>query len=302
MELRQLKHFVAVAEELHFTRAAARVHVVQSTLSASISSLEQELGTALLVRNSRRVDLTAAGRALLPDAQRTLAAAENARTAVDAVRGVMRGQLAIGVIQGLGTMDLPALLATYHRRYPGIDLTLCRDSIDALVQATVDGGLDLAFVNRPYDADRVNELPLGTELLMLAVPCDDPLARREVVALKDLEQREFVERRTGFRTRVHIDTLFSELGLQRIICAESDTPNDLVDLVAAGLGIAFLPAALLWNNERVVGVLTDPPIPRELAVITPAEHAPSPAAAAFLDELSTFLDERCETKCAPRAI
>jgi DNA-binding transcriptional LysR family regulator len=96
MELRQLKHFVAVAEELHFTRAAAKVHVVQSTLSASISGLEAELGTALLVRNNRRVDLTTAGQALLPDAQHALAAAERARAAVDAVRGLLSGQLRIG--------------------------------------------------------------------------------------------------------------------------------------------------------------------------------------------------------------
>jgi DNA-binding transcriptional LysR family regulator len=285
MELRQLKHFVAVAEELHFTRAAARVHVVQSTLSASISSLEQELGTALLVRNNRRVDLTAAGQALLPDAQKALAAAENARTAVDAVRGVLRGHLTIGVVQGLGTINLPALLAQYHKSYPQIAVTLRRDPIDVLVQATIDGDLDLAFVNHPYDVRRVEELPLGTELLVLAVPRDDPLAQYDVVALPDLAHREFVERRADFRTRLHIDAICAELGFQRIICAESDTPNDLVDLVEAGLGVAFLPPALLKHTDRVVGLSTEPAIPRELAIVTPTERPLSPAAAAFLDEL-----------------
>jgi DNA-binding transcriptional LysR family regulator len=285
VELRQLNHFVAVAEELHFTRAATRVHVVQSTLSASISSLEQELGTALLVRNNRRVDLTAAGHALLPDAQRALAAAEDARVAVDSVRGVLRGHLAIGVVQGLGTIDLPALLARYHERYPQIAVTLRRDPIDVLVQATVDGGLDLAFVNHPYEARRVEELLLGTEFLVLAVRRDDPLAQNEVVPLTDLKQREFVERRADFRTRLHIDSICAELGFQRMICAESDTPNDLVDLVEAGLGVAFLPSALLKNTDRIVGVMTEPAIPRELAIVTPAERPPSPAAAAFLDEV-----------------
>lgn len=285
MELRQLRHFVAVAEELHFTRAAAKVHVVQSTLSASISSLEQELGTALLVRNNRRVDLTAAGQALLPDAQNALAAADHARAAVDAVRGLLSGQLSIGVIQRLGAVDLPALLASYHRRFPRIAITLRHDPIDTLVQATADGGLDLAFVSRPYDAARVKELPLGTELLVLAVRHDDPLAGRDAIAITELQQREFVERRADLRTRLHIDAICAELGFQRTICAESNTPVDLVDLVGAGLGIAFLPPALVEGSEHLVGIATEPPIPREVAVITPGERAPSPAAAAFLGEL-----------------
>ncbi len=285
MELRQLKHFVAVAEELHFTRAAAKVHVVQSTLSASISSLEQELGTALLVRNNRRVGLTTAGQALLPDAQNTLAAADRARAAVDAVRGLLSGQLTIGVIQGLGTVDLPGLLARYHRSFPRIEITLRHDAIDALVHATADGSLDLAFVSRPFDTGRVKELVLGTESLVLAVRHDDPLAHSEAVALTDLQRREFVERRADLRTRLHIDGICADLGFQRNICAETNTPDDLVDLVAAGLGIAFLPPALVAKSEHIVGVPTDPPIPRELAVITPSERTPSPAAAAFLGEL-----------------
>ena len=107
MEFRQLAHFVAVAEELHFTRAAARVHVVQSSLSASIHALEREMGTELFVRDSRHVTLTQAGRSLLPAARRALTAADEGRDAVAGVRGVLRGQLHIGTIQTLGVMDLP---------------------------------------------------------------------------------------------------------------------------------------------------------------------------------------------------
>ncbi|WP_343600925.1 LysR family transcriptional regulator [Mycobacterium sp.] len=283
MELRQLAHFVAVAEERHFTRAAARVHVVQSTLSASINALERELGDALLIRSSRHIDLTDAGRALLPAARSALAAAANGRAAVDAVRGVLRGHLAIGAMQVLGIIDLPALLTRYHERYPDVSIELRTDAVDNLVKATADGPLDLAFVNRPYDARRVNEVLLGTEYLALGVRPDDPLAQHETVALTDLTEREFIGDRPDFALRAQVDATCSQVGLDRRICCESDTLSDLVDLVGCGFGIAFLPPAVLTNCHRVVAVKTDPPIPWELSVVTPAKRPPAPAAAAFLD-------------------
>jgi DNA-binding transcriptional LysR family regulator len=292
MELRQLAHFVAVAEERHFTRAAARVHVVQSTLSASIHGLERELGAALLIRSSRRVDLTAAGRALLPAARSALAAADTARAAADAVRGVRRGHLAIGVARALGTIDLPTLLTSYHQRYPGITVALRHAAVDDLVRATVDGDLDLAFVNRPYDARRVHEFPLGTEFLVLAVSRDDPLARQQAVALTDLAEREFIEGRADFAIRARVEATCAEVGLHRNICCESDTLSDMVDLVGSGFGIAFLPPAILKNTDRVAGVKTKPAILWELTAVTPAERPPAPAAAAFLEMLPAAASSR----------
>ncbi|MEO7018418.1 MAG: LysR family transcriptional regulator, partial [Leifsonia sp.] len=111
MELRQLEHFVTVAEERHFTRAAELLQISQSGLSASIRSLEQELGTSLFIRSTRRVELTTAGQALLGDSVRTLASAAAARNAVAAVRGLVRGRLTIGAEPCLGSVDLPAELA-----------------------------------------------------------------------------------------------------------------------------------------------------------------------------------------------
>src|ERR1700754_132957 len=102
MELRQLSQFLAVAEDRHFTRAAARVHLTQSSLSSSIRALEQELGCDLFVRSTRQVELTEAGRALLPAARSAVAAAEDGRDAVAAVQGLVRGHLAIGAIASLG--------------------------------------------------------------------------------------------------------------------------------------------------------------------------------------------------------
>src|SRR4051794_26799446 len=124
MELRALEYFVAVADERHFTRAAAGLHVSQSGLSAAIKTLETELHASLFERTTRRVQLTAAGAALLPEARRALAAAGAGAAAVDAVQGLQRGHASVEIMQQRGLVELPRLLARYHRRYPGIELRL----------------------------------------------------------------------------------------------------------------------------------------------------------------------------------
>src|SRR4051812_26850994 len=124
MELRHLEYFVAVAEERSFTRAAARLHVVQSGVSAAVKALERELDAALLERTSKRVALTDAGEALLPRARAALDAAQAARDAVGEVRGGLRGVLRIGTLASLSLIDVPALLGRFHRANPGVTIRL----------------------------------------------------------------------------------------------------------------------------------------------------------------------------------
>ena len=187
MELRQLTHFLAVAEANHFTRAAKRVHLTQSSLSSSIRALERELGTDLFVRSTRRVELTAAGRALLPAARRAVSAAEGGLDAVAGVRGLVRGQLAIGVIQTqtVGPVNVPALLARYHRRHPAVTLRLHHAGVASLVHQTADGELELAIVDLPLgpQTSRVKARPIGTESLLLGVAEARPAGRSSPCAL-----------------------------------------------------------------------------------------------------------------------
>ena len=284
MELRQLAHFLAVAEDRHFTRAAARVHLTQSSLSSSIRSLERELGSELFVRSTRQVELTEAGRALIPAARRAVAASEEARDAVAGVRGLVRGQLTIGAIQ-VRELNIPALLARYHRRHPAVTLRLRHASVTSLVQSTADGELDLAIVDLPLgpQANRVQAHPLETESLLLAVSADDPLATRRRIRLAELADRDFVEYRADSSLRASIDKACRDAGLQRHIAGEVDTPLDLVEMVAHGVGISLVPpAAIRMVTGRVVGLLTEPSIPRELMLVTPFDRQPSPAATALL--------------------
>ncbi|HST39779.1 MAG TPA: LysR family transcriptional regulator, partial [Conexibacter sp.] len=119
MELRQLACFVAVAEELSFTRAARRLHLVQSGVSASVRALERELDAELFERTTQRVALTGAGAALLPEARVALAAAQRAADAVARARGTVAGTLTIGTVQSAAPLDLPAVLARFHAEHPG---------------------------------------------------------------------------------------------------------------------------------------------------------------------------------------
>jgi DNA-binding transcriptional LysR family regulator len=285
MELRQLSHFLAVAEERHFTRAAARVHLTQSSLSSSVRALERELGSDLFVRSTRQVELTEAGRALLPAARRTVAAAEDGRDAVAAVRGLVRGHLAIGAIQSLAQVNLPGLLARFHSRHPAVTLRIRHVGAPELVRRTADGEIDLALVDLPLgpQGNRVRAQTIATESLQLAVAADDPLARRSRVRLRDLAEREFIEYRPDSSLRASIDHACHAVGLERHIVCEVDALPDLVDLVALGMGVSLLPpAAIRMVGGRTIGVATDPPIPRELLLVTPLDREPSPAGAAFL--------------------
>jgi DNA-binding transcriptional LysR family regulator len=149
MELRQLEHFVTVAEEGHFTRAAARCHLSQSALSSSIRSLERELGSALFVRTTRKVELTDAGRVLLREARQTLAAATSARESVQAIQGLLRGTLHVGAIETPGLFDQAGLLARFRHLYPAVGIRYVRDTSMALISEVTASRIDVALVSLP---------------------------------------------------------------------------------------------------------------------------------------------------------
>jgi DNA-binding transcriptional LysR family regulator len=150
MELRQLKYFVAVAEEGSFTSAAAKVHVAQPGVSAQIRRLEHELGQDLLDRSGRTVRLTEVGAAVLPYARAAIAAAAGARLAVDELSGLLRGHVAIGMVALPSFTELPDLLAAFNHEHPAVEITLTEANSDRLLNAIQTGELDLALV-RPIE-------------------------------------------------------------------------------------------------------------------------------------------------------
>ncbi|MFI9271411.1 LysR family transcriptional regulator [Kitasatospora sp. NPDC052896] len=286
MELRQLEHFVTLAEERQFTRAAQRLHLAQSSLSASIQALEHDLGQTLLVRTTRRVELSEAGRALLPLARETLRSARRARQAVEAVGGLLRGRVTVGMIQTVNAVDLPAVLARFHAAHPAVELRLVQGDSRDLVAAVRRGTYDLAVVADAGEAPLpgVDLLPLAREEILLVLAPDHPLADRTSVALAELARWPFVDFREHSGLRALIDEACARAGLSRTITCHVEHMPTLLDLVAHGLGVALVPRSVLpAEPSRLRAVPTRPPLARTVAVATAAGSEPQPAARALLD-------------------
>jgi DNA-binding transcriptional LysR family regulator len=180
MELRQLGYFVTVAEELHFGRAAERLHIVQSAVSQQIRWLERELGVELFDRSPRHVRLTAAGERLLPEARAVLAAADRARAAVAPPPG-----LRLGTSTGLGA-HLDRVLAVFARRLPDVPVELVSLPAAERLARVADGDLDAAFVRSGELVPGVRVLPLWPDPLVAALPAGNPLAARTEIGLDEL--------------------------------------------------------------------------------------------------------------------
>lgn len=245
VELRQLEHFIAVAEELSFTRAARRLHVVQSGVSAAIRSLERELGCVLFERTSQQVRLTGAGAALLPEARATLHAAQAAQDAVRAAQDTLRGTVNVGAMASVEVVDLPALLGQLHARHSAIDvrLRLATTGSAGLAHALLSGDLDVAFLSLPeHKPAGIDARELATVPLVLVVSAAHPLAQRGEVALADLAGEPFVDFPPGYGNREVVDRAFAVAGVVRRVALEVPDIDMGAALVRHGLGIAFLPA------------------------------------------------------------
>ncbi len=285
MELRALEYFVAVAEERHFTRAAQRMHVSQSGLSAAVKSLEAELHAALFERTTRRVRLTAAGDALLPDARRALAAARAGAEAVSAVQGLQRGTVSVGVMQQPGLVELPRLLVRYHRRYPDIRLRLRQAAASDLHRLLVDGELDLAVASPPEPADqRLVAVDLLRTPLVFACRADDPFAHRKSVALVDLVDRNLLGFPRGWGVRTLTDRVIDRSGVHLDIDLEINDTSTLLDLVEAGLGVALIAEGLAAPRRALRTVrLSGPTVDWTISAVAVAPGPTNPAARELWD-------------------
>jgi DNA-binding transcriptional LysR family regulator len=192
VELRQLTSFVAVAEELHFRRAAERLHLAQPSVSQHIRGLEAELGVRLFERNRRGAALTAAGDALLPEARDLLARAEGAAAIARSTGIGERGRLRLSLTRSLTGGIAGAIVAAYRQRYPEVELELSVGNTMLHVEQLLEGDIDVGFVRPPLEQPGLNELVLGREPMVCVLPKGHPLAKRGRVRSADLRDEPLV--------------------------------------------------------------------------------------------------------------
>lgn len=263
MELRHLRYFVTVAEELHFSRAAARLNIGQPPLSLQIQALERELGVTLFERTQRRVFLTDAGRTFLVRARRILAEAEEARHEVRRIAGGDSGELRIGFTTSTPfTTLMQHVLHDYRKRFPKVTLSLREVASAMQVAAIEQRQLDIGFVRRPEQtgaAPSVQFSVLNDEALVLVLPRAHPLARRRQVAMRELANEPFIMHPRDSGTAIHqkVRHMCEQAGFQPRLVQEARESTTIVALVATGLGVSILPAAVQCihiDGVRYVGL------------------------------------------------
>ncbi|WP_338780192.1 LysR substrate-binding domain-containing protein [Streptomyces sp. DG1A-41] len=278
MEMRQLEYFVAVAEEQNFTRAAERVHISQSGVSAQIRRLERELGAELFHRSARTATLTVAGKAALEHARVALAAADAVGQAVGEVTDLIRGRLTVGMVIGCTITPLFDALATFHRAHPGVEISLLEDNSDRLVEWVRAGTIDLALIGTaaatPHGLDA---LTIISERLVTAVPAGHPLAKQRRVTLRDLAAYPIVCMAPGTGLRTVFDRACAAQSLQPAIALQAGSADAIADLAARGLGVAILSDSMAANyRDRLTArTIDDVETPALLALIWKSPQSPA---------------------------
>jgi len=224
-----------------------------------------------------------------------LAAADAARDAVAAVRGGIRGTVRVGIMHSLALIDLAGLLTRYHREHPEVRLvpSPAEGGSVELAQAVAEGRLDLAFASPPAGSPSgLDVRSIAAEKMLLACPPDHPLARRRRIALSELDGERFVDYPPGWGTRLGVDRLFADSGLQRQIQVEVGDVPTVAELVRAGFGFAFISPSTLPQADDLILRPTRPYPEFSVALVTPTTRPLSAAARAFIALVHSTLPKR----------
>lgn len=246
MEIRHLRYAIAVADELHFGRAARRLHVSQPPLSQQIKALEAELGVQLFLRTKRSVELTDAGRAFVAEARATLEQAERARRAAREAGTGERGRLAIGFVMSASYSVLPSAVRAFRGRWPAVEVSMHEMIPAAQLAALERREIDVALLRPPLAEAGISLEVVLQEPLVAAIPVANELVARSRLALRDLADQPFVlfPRRHGPGLHDVIMDACREAGFAPRVAHEPNEMQAVLGCVASGLGVSLVPASL----------------------------------------------------------
>jgi DNA-binding transcriptional LysR family regulator len=290
VQLHQLRYVVCVAEERRFTRAAARLHVAQPSVSSAVAALEHELGATLFHRARNEVILTGAGEAFLPWARQVLADCEAGAAAVRDLLGLERGRLALGATPSLTTNMLPPVLAAFHGTHPRLELTVHEAGSQDLVRRLEAGEIDLAVVILPVDRPWVATSDLMEEELVLAVSAQHPLAGRRSIRVGELEQVPLVMFKDGYDLREATIEACRRAGFAPVMAMSGLEMDGALALAAAGVAGAVVPESVVATFGPLRAVrFRGGTLRRRIGLASRKDRPLSPAAQAFVAALNGFV-------------
>lgn len=246
MELRHLRYFLAVADELHFGRAARKLHIAQPPLSRQIRDLEEELQVSLFRRAHKRVELTEPGRIFQEKARLILQQTEQARMLMSSASRGAAGQISIGFVTSAVYSVIPDILRRYRKQFPQVDIRCFEMSPLVQLEALRERQIQIGFVRIPVQDASLQLFPISKEKLILAIADDHPLLHRKKTRLRDFASENFIifPRAQGPGTYDSIVTTCQKAGFSPHIVQEAHEMQTILALVAAGLGVAMVPYSL----------------------------------------------------------
>ena len=291
MDLRQLRYFAVVAEELNFTRAAARLHISQPPLSQQIKDLEVSLGTPLFRRTSRRVELTDAGRILMAQTRIILAQIEAARRKVHAVAQGQVGELSIGATGSIMRGGLADLLAAHRHGFPGVVTKLVEQAPELQMIALLEHRTDACFMRSPPSIEGLVQELAWREDVVVAMSAIHRLAKRKRIEIKDLREEEYIVLAPDSSdfARSIMDWCINAGFLPRIAHEVIDSQS-ILGLIAAGFGVALLPASIArLTGDQIIFHTLGPSAPAADVFLVYRTDDPSPVLRAFIDFARRFM-------------
>jgi LysR family hydrogen peroxide-inducible transcriptional activator len=284
MEIHQLRYFVAVAEEGSFSRAAAREHVAQPSLSQQIQKLEAEMDQRLFDRLSRSVVLTEAGKRLLEYARKILVEIAEARRCLDDLKRDIAGRLTVGAIPTMAPYVLPKLIGEFQIRYPMVDLEILEDTTESLALRLEDGTLDIAIMSTCHQSPTLERHSLGKEALLVLLPKQHRLTKKKKISWSDLKSEKFLLLHEVHCLSAQVCELLSTHDLRPELALRGAQLATIAQMVATGMGVSLVPQMMVEHDlpSGCVALPFTPPVPvREINLVRNPLRLETRAAAAF---------------------
>jgi DNA-binding transcriptional LysR family regulator len=302
MDLRHMRYFIAVADELHFTRAANVLHIAQPALSKQIRDLEDELGVTLLNRSGRRITLSEAGQVFYEKASQILRSAESSIVETRRAQRGETGKIALGFFEQTAYTLLPPILRTYRQHFPEVNIQLRWYSVTEQINALMRGDIDVAFmrsisnVDRSLDSvDGLAKCKLYREQFVLAIPASHRFEEKDTVRIRDCVDEAFISYTESFAPDFYamIMRLCAIQGFSPNTSLEVGQTYTLLGLVSAGVGIAFVPAsAQKMKFEGVIFKRLEDELPDIEIHLAWKQSNPSAPLAAFIRTAQETITER----------